>query len=269
MHLPSGLGDLSTVPRLQLHDEEHDAQAMLDEYVLAIRATVRVFGREGLGVFGSSPSNKPCRRPWPPPMAPGVSATRIHSLAAALLAASTLLLKACEPGISTIDALYLSVMTFTTIGYGDVPFPVSPAGRAAVAFLALVGVAFFAAVIELFGRAREATDGAAWRALGLGTTATAALMLLANLVVGVLLCEALVDDANLPKGSILNAIYWSVITSTSVGFGDFHPTTDVGKLSICVYALVSMQVAGNAMDSAKTFLLRACTVQVQEHAKTS
>ena len=43
MHLPSGLGDLSTVPRLQLHDEEHDAQAMLDEYVRAIRATVRVF----------------------------------------------------------------------------------------------------------------------------------------------------------------------------------------------------------------------------------
>ena len=43
MQLPSGLGDLTTVPRLQRHDEEHDAQAMLDEYVLAIRATVRVF----------------------------------------------------------------------------------------------------------------------------------------------------------------------------------------------------------------------------------
>ena len=43
MQLPSGLGDLTTVPRLQWHDEEHDAQAMLDEYVLAIRATVRVF----------------------------------------------------------------------------------------------------------------------------------------------------------------------------------------------------------------------------------
>ena len=43
MQLPSGLGDLTTVPRLQRHDEEHDPQAMLDEYVLAIRATVRVF----------------------------------------------------------------------------------------------------------------------------------------------------------------------------------------------------------------------------------
>ena len=43
MQLPSGLGDMSIVPRLQQADEEHDAQARLDEYVRAIRATVRVF----------------------------------------------------------------------------------------------------------------------------------------------------------------------------------------------------------------------------------
>ena len=49
--------------------------------------------------------------------------------AACLLAAATLLLTVAEPGISAIDALYLSVMTFTTIGYGDIEHPASAPGR--------------------------------------------------------------------------------------------------------------------------------------------
>ena len=41
--LPAGLADMSTVPRLQPPNDEHDAAARLAEYVAAIRATARVF----------------------------------------------------------------------------------------------------------------------------------------------------------------------------------------------------------------------------------
>ena len=70
MHLPSGLGDLSTVPRLQLHDEEHDAQAMLDEYVRAIRATVRVFATyQPHGEYcGRATSTTACTQRASPPL---------------------------------------------------------------------------------------------------------------------------------------------------------------------------------------------------------
>ena len=36
-----------------------------------------------------------------------------------------------EPALSDpVDAFYLSVMTLTTIGYGDLPAPATPAGKA-------------------------------------------------------------------------------------------------------------------------------------------
>ena len=51
----------------------------------------------------------------------------------------------------------------------------------------------------------------------------------------------LVDDTQLPK-DYLGAVYLAMITCTSVGYGDFYPTTDIGKLAVCAYAFCSMQV---------------------------
>ena len=43
LQLPSGLGDLQSVPRLQDEEEQPDEALRLAEYVRAIRATARVF----------------------------------------------------------------------------------------------------------------------------------------------------------------------------------------------------------------------------------
>jgi len=86
----------------------------------------------------------------PPEKAGSISARRVYCLSALLLAGATLALTTVESGISTIDAFYLSTMTFTTIGYGDIPHPATTAGRAVVMALALGGIAFFATTIELF-----------------------------------------------------------------------------------------------------------------------
>ncbi len=37
--------------------------------------------------------------------------------------------------------------------------------------------------------------------------------------------------------SLLDALYFSVVTLATVGFGDLHPTTDVGKLFTVFYIL--------------------------------
>ena len=197
-----------------------------------------------------------------PPAEPGsISARRVYSLSAAVLAASTLALTAFEPDISVIDSFYLACMTFLTIGYGDVEHPVSPAGRILVSLLALCGIGFFGVAIELAHSMRRHADGAALSVLlgvPLHSDLLAAGMLAVNCALGVVLCNFLTDDENLPKG-VLNSLYWSVITSTSVGFGDFHPTTALGKVCVCTYAFATMQATANAVDVAKEKLVQLCT----------
>jgi len=38
--------------------------------------------------------------------------------------------------------------------------------------------------------------------------------------------------------TIIDYIYFSVITSTTIGFGDFHPVNDMGKILVCLQALL-------------------------------
>ena len=190
-----------------------------------------------------------------------ISARRVYSLSAALLAASTLALTAFEPNISAIDSFYLACMTFTTIGYGDVEYPASPAGRVLVSLLALGGIAFFAVTLEMVHSMRRRTDGAALGSL-FGVPSHSDLlaggMLAVNFALGAGLCSFLTDDHEMPKG-VLDSLYWCVITSTSVGFGDFHPTTALGKVCVCAYAFCTMQATANAMDVAKEKLIQLCT----------
>ena len=194
------------------------------------------------------------------PTKSGLSARRVYTLSAILLAGATLAISNAEE-CSAVDAFYLSTMVFTTIGYGDIDHPVTPAGRATVMALALGGISFFGVTMELFHAAREATDGAVLKRLGLGDGTVAIAMLVVNALLGVALCEYLADDLALPKGNTLDAAYWAIITGSSVGFGDHHPTTEAGKLVVCAYAYLSMQATGNAMDVAKDWLVSACTVR--------
>ena len=41
---------------------------------------------------------------------------------------------------------------------------------------------------------------------------------------------------------LVDALYFSVVTLTTVGYGDFAPETDVGKLFTAVYALVGIGI---------------------------
>src|SRR5262249_1638688 len=53
-------------------------------------------------------------------------------------------------GSDFLDALYMTVITLTTVGYGEVPSPLSPAGRWFTIALLLVGVfTFFWAAGEM------------------------------------------------------------------------------------------------------------------------
>ena len=183
---------------------------------------------------------------------------RVCILAAVILALSTRAMLLAEPGMTHVDALYLCVMTFTTIGYGDIKHPCTPLGRALTMLLSVGGIGFFGVALEHAHALRACTDGALLRLLGArGVRASALGMLLVHMAAGIALCRSLDEDTALPNG-LLDGAYWAVVTCTSVGFGDHHPTTDRGKLAVCVYALLSLQATAAACDVTKDALLRLC-----------
>jgi hypothetical protein len=52
--------------------------------------------------------------------------------------------------------------------------------------------------------------------------------------------------------SLLDSLYFSVVTLATVGFGDLHPTTDIAKLFTVLYILVGVGIiAGFASELTK------------------
>jgi hypothetical protein len=48
---------------------------------------------------------------------------------------------------------------------------------------------------------------------------------------------------------IFSAMYWSVVTMTTVGFGDMYPTTQYGKILAMFVIIVGIQFLSQVLDS--------------------
>ncbi len=66
--------------------------------------------------------------------------TLLLSLSGGLTCAGTLGYWLLEPGWTLFDGLYMTVITLTTVGYGEIPAPLTPAGRVFTILLLLGGV---------------------------------------------------------------------------------------------------------------------------------
>ena len=180
---------------------------------------------------------------------------KVIQVGAGLLAVSTALLMRVE-GQTWVDALYLSTMTVTTVGYGDL-CPTTGFGKIVCSCLALLGIGYFGIVVEVFHQIRKESEGK--MLANLGVTGTLG-MLTSTICLGVLLCWYL-QDKGLPlvkQGdggtSVMNAAYWSIVTSTSIGYGDLYPATDNGKLAVSAFALWSMGAVAAVTDLTSDWL---------------
>ena len=59
-----------------------------------------------------------------------------------------------------------------------------------------------------------------------------------------------------PSTMYLYSIYWTIATVTSVGYGDYYPETNAGKLFTCFYALIGITVLTGYHAGARTPSLR-------------
>ena len=179
-----------------------------------------------------------------------LSASQVYGMGCALLGAGTYAFMQTEK-LDPIDAFYLSGMTFTTIGYGDIQHPSTRNGKLAMMILSLFSIGYFGNVLlPYLGQLRERLD----TMFGSTGLISAVLLLVINGLVGGAMCH-LLEDPGLPKVSNpFDVMYWTFVTGTSVGYGDFAPKTSNGKIATVFYALFAVQSAGNAWSLAGEWL---------------
>ncbi|KAL7537575.1 hypothetical protein ACHAWF_005820 [Thalassiosira exigua] len=152
-----------------------------------------------------------------------LSSHRLLAVATGLLAVGTIgfhcidgMIAKDAGGTHWINAFYCSAITLTTVGYGDIcpSDDISHLGRVFIVALSFCGLGMFCGPIMDFSASwKERIPGGV---LGPGLFALGFGVLLFTKIEGM---------------EWQSAVYFTVITGTTVGYGDLGPRTDYGRLA--------------------------------------
>jgi potassium channel subfamily K len=195
---------------------------------------------------------------------------------------------------SIIDALYFSVVTFTTVGYGDV-CPSTWASKLFTMVFGLLGISMLGTAIGTIGsnlvqaetKVLEAAENASRkRVLEFFDTvvATSSIQLMSEREEGSPISEdgkvapvgwkqAVLKLVNkfIPAFSLLvaggiwmgrlegwswfDSLYYSIITAGTLGYGDFSPKTSSGRAWGIIFIPLAVAAAGDVLGSVASTLL--------------
>eukprot|EP00529_Nitzschia_sp_RCC80_P028549 CAMPEP_0113471646 /NCGR_PEP_ID=MMETSP0014_2-20120614/17089_1 /TAXON_ID=2857 /ORGANISM="Nitzschia sp." /LENGTH=263 /DNA_ID=CAMNT_0000364295 /DNA_START=10 /DNA_END=801 /DNA_ORIENTATION=+ /assembly_acc=CAM_ASM_000159 len=152
-------------------------------------------------------------------------------------------------GSKLINAFYCAVMTLTTIGFGDIcPGPnIDTVGTVFLTVLPFIGLGF------VCGPMLQVT--ATWKEYVPGTVGGIVPLAIAALLIGVSTLVLLEDM------TAFDALHLSVITATTIGFGNSTPRSDLGRLGLALYALLAINIIGCVLDVARKALESLCQVR--------
>ncbi len=68
-------------------------------------------------------------------------------------------------------------------------------------------------------------------------------------------------------GSLTDGLWWSVVTTTTVGYGDLSPTTSIGRVVAVVLMVVGIGTIGMITGSIATFFIKDSEFEVPEHVQ--
>mmetsp|Transcript_33933 Transcript_33933/g.74650 ORF Transcript_33933/g.74650 Transcript_33933/m.74650 type:complete len:422 (+) Transcript_33933:177-1442(+) len=185
-------------------------------------------------------------------------------------------------GWSLIDSLYFAVVTVTTVGYGDLR-PTTPSSHAFTSFFALYGICIIAAGLGIIGQwlveqQQEVYDMRRERAerrlvrifssvaksdetsvssinadagdieVGCMSTLRDTLTIVRKVLPLVILVFSLATLIGWFEGWSFGAsIYYGIITTTTIGYGDFSPSTPAMRLLAVFFIPASVAVIGQVL----------------------
>eukprot|EP00292_Cryptomonas_paramecium_P033718 CAMPEP_0113722522 /NCGR_PEP_ID=MMETSP0038_2-20120614/37804_1 /TAXON_ID=2898 /ORGANISM="Cryptomonas paramecium" /LENGTH=274 /DNA_ID=CAMNT_0000651789 /DNA_START=1187 /DNA_END=2007 /DNA_ORIENTATION=+ /assembly_acc=CAM_ASM_000170 len=148
----------------------------------------------------------------------------------------------CSPRLSGVDSVYLTAMTMSSVGFGDV-MPKTAVGKVFTMCFSLVGMGVFSALSTLVGAWRDWLPSNA-----LGTASGVGLVVASGTAL-------FMQVEGLP---LLDAMFLTFDTATTVGFGDAMPVTDAGKFAAGAFALVSVGATQSLLSSIGDCFLSRC-----------
>lgn len=177
-------------------------------------------------------------------------------------------------GMSALDSLYFCIVTLTTVGYGDLSAH-KPLTKLFACFYILIGVAMVAAILAtlveslldqqealLMGllKKRREEECAADGPLGNGSESSLGAPTLsgtqrANLKltngIGMFLMLLVIGAAVFKFSgnlSIIDALYLTVVSASTVGYGDYYPSTQATKIFAVFFLPLSTLLLGKVIS---------------------
>eukprot|EP00993_Chasmostoma_nieuportense_P001811 NODE_2659_length_1124_cov_42.620863_g2537_i0.p1 GENE.NODE_2659_length_1124_cov_42.620863_g2537_i0~~NODE_2659_length_1124_cov_42.620863_g2537_i0.p1 ORF type:complete len:339 (-),score=95.02 NODE_2659_length_1124_cov_42.620863_g2537_i0:108-1082(-) len=151
-------------------------------------------------------------------------------------------------GWGVVDSIYFAVVTLTTVGYGDLT-PMTHLQKlftCAFAFLAVGLIAYsFGFLLSYVMDKEEARFD--WMMEEEGSEPKSSSFLCSLCLLAAVLLVGAALFAYLEHKSFTNALYWSCITVTTIGYGDTTPKTQAGKAFAIPYILLGTFAAGNSL----------------------
>ena len=143
-------------------------------------------------------------------------------------------------GWTVLESLYFLCATPTTVGYGDLA-PKDDFSKLYTCFLIIVGMlvagqAIGVVLVEFSHTLRERSDGS--------VLCSSVATIFSFLCLGTLVF-CLTEDL-----SFTDALYLTVVSVTSVGYGDIHPRTEAGRLFAILFLLPATIATAQAMSAA-------------------
>jgi len=180
---------------------------------------------------------------------------RLVTTTATIISLSTITFSILEPHqiISPFDGLYFSVITLTTVGFGD-KYPSSPLGKVFTMMLSILGLGIFQALVDVVGQWRDRYLVPILRSKD-KPVRDVGFTLITLILFGSLLFS-------IAEGwSIQDSAYFSLVTATTVGYGDMVPESPTGKIAAIIYALLSLAPMAYVVGEVKDFLLSGTSTE--------
>jgi hypothetical protein len=143
-----------------------------------------------------------------------------------------------------VNSFYCSVMTLTTIGFGDIcpSDKTTITGKAFIVFLAIAGLGMFTGpVMDLTSSWKNQVPG--------GFVG----VIIVTLGLGISIFTTLEGMTE------VEALYFTIVAGTTIGYGEIHPNSNLGKLAVSLFALLIVNVAGGFLQPAKEYLSYICS----------